>query len=275
MVTLYRLSCASFSRGWVSSCRGFSIPDFHCFFLSCVGCSHTLSPRKFFISLLTYLSTGRTPPLSFPMGLFLTFSFWLFFLIAAVVIADWSVDGLSSNSIESSSEAGNSDQQSLFDDGFNSELLIGTSFDCALDSTQLTGKLRARSDECLAPKTPDDGEVTLDTNGNNGNGNGNGKNGNNGNGKNRNGNNGNGNGNGGRNPIKYPDSFEWRPRPLNIPLTPEPNDLCPRTDWGTNQFTICHEGSRQQDIMGWGARIENAIRCMLFLSFFSTRKNGE
>lgn len=205
------------------------------------------------------------------MGLFFTFLVWLIFLIPAVVIADWSMDGLSSNSIESSSEAGNSNQLSLFDDGLIPELLTDTSTQCALDSTQLTGKLRARSDACVPLKTPEDGKGTLNTNGNNGNngnGNGNDKDGNNGNEN-------NGNGNNGRNPMKYPDSFKSQPhRPSNIPLTPEPNDLCPRTDWGANQFTICHEGSRR-DIKGWGARIENAIRCTLFFSSFSTGEKGE
>lgn len=184
------------------------------------------------------------------MRLFLAFFVCLISLIPTLVIADWSnsVDVLFPNSIDSSSEVGNSNQPSLFDDGFGSELLTDTNTDCALDNT---GKLRARSGECAVPETSEDGRGTSNANGGNGNGNGN----------------GNGDGNNGRNPMQYPASFLSRPaRPANFPTRAQPNDVCPLTELKTNQYVICHEGSNPKDIEAEGGRIKNAIWCTLFSS---------
>lgn len=189
------------------------------------------------------------------MRLFHTFFVWRFSLIAAVVIADWSLDGLSSNSIESPSEAGNSNQASRFDDGFGSDLIASTSTDCAPDSIQITAKLRARMNECRPPETSNDGngktpnpndeEVSPDDGQKNVNDNGN-----------------------GQHSPKYPDSWIWKP-PLKVLPTPKPesSDLCPRTNFGALQFIICHDGP-ETEIHWLGLWIENAIWCMWGFLFF-------
>lgn len=184
------------------------------------------------------------------MRLFLAFFVRFISLIPTLVVADWSdsVDLLFPNPIDSSSEVENSNQPSLFDDGFNSGFLTDTNTDCGSDNAQLTGKLRARSGECAVEKTAEDGE---ETNGDNGNGNG------------------NGNGNNGRNPMKYPDSFLSKPaRPANWPTRAQPNDVCPLTELKTNMYVICHEGSNPKDIQAGGGRIKNAIWCTFFSSTF-------
>lgn len=194
------------------------------------------------------------------MRLFHAFFVWRFSHIAAVVIADWSLDGLSSNSIESPSEAGNSNQASRFDDGFSSDLIAITSADCAPDSIQISAKLRARMIDCQPPKTsngdngkksnPNDEEVSPGKNNNNGNGNG-------------------------HNPTKYPDSWIWEPPRLVLPTPePEPSILCPRTSSGALQFIICHEGP-MTEIHWRGEWIENAIWCMWFFSSFSVGRKME
>ncbi|MCJ1425661.1 hypothetical protein MMC29_003561, partial [Sticta canariensis] len=174
------------------------------------------------------------------MRLFLTFFVWHVSFIPAPVLADWSVNDISSNPTESPPEDGNLKQASQFEDGFGSELIAGLSADCAPDSIQFTGKLRARMIPCPPPSTSidgngknpktDDGEESQDDTGKDGNGH-----------------------------EKYPGPFILvPPRRLLPPLVPDPNNLCPQTKSGMTQYIICHEGL-EADIHDGGDWIQNAI----------------
>lgn len=187
------------------------------------------------------------------MCLFLTFFVRLIFLIPVVVIADWSVDGLSSHSIESPTEAGNFNQASRFDDGFGLEFIVDTNPDCDPDHIPFTGKLRARTNVCT-PKTTDTGDgnepkvdegANSDSNVNNGNGEGE-----------------------GHNPAIDPKPLISPPVPVVRPRPPKPSKLCPAPKTGEGPYIIvCHEGP-DKEIHWDGKWIENGKWCMLNLFIF-------
>lgn len=176
------------------------------------------------------------------MRLFFAFFVRLILLIPAAVIADWSVDGLLPNSIESPSEPGNLNEVPRLDETFGSESIAGTSADCALDHIQFTGKLRARSTECENPENPGINENSGQNLENPG------KDGNNGNSK---------------KPKQFSD-FEliWRPPQPD----PKLSDLCPPDLHTGKQRIVCHEGP-ENEIRDKGTQILNAYWCTLF--FFS------
>ena len=187
------------------------------------------------------------------MRLVLTFYVWLVSLIPAVVIADGSFDEfLSNNPIESLSADGDSKQKSPVHD-YDPELIADATADCAPDSIQFTGKLRARLIECPPPKTSneEDGknpsnkdrdETPNSSNGNNGNGKVN-----------------------GHQSLKYPKKFIWEPPPPPPVLVPPASNLCPpiKSRFNViNPYLICHEGF-DIEIHDGGEWIQNALWCKL------------
>lgn len=189
------------------------------------------------------------------MCLFLTFFVRLIFLIPAVLIAGWPVDELSSNSIESPSEAGNLNQASRFNDGFGLELIADKSPDCDSDNIPLTGKLRARTDICTPFETTNTGDGNkpkVDEGGN----------------SDSNGNNGNSDGKV-RKPAIDPKSSISPPVGRVVrPIPPKPSVLCPAPKTGEGPyFIVCHEGPVTE--IHWdGLWIENGLWCMLIVFSF-------
>lgn len=165
------------------------------------------------------------------------------------MIADWSVDGFSSNSIESPSEAANLNQASRFDDGVGLEYIADTSPDCDSDDIPFSRKLRPRTRVCTPPETTNTmgGKSLKVAEGENSgsyveNGDDDSK---------------------GLDLAKRPGAFISLPEvPELRPFPPKPSVLCPAPQTGEGPYHIvCHEGP-DQEIHWGGTWIENGIWCM-------------